>query len=87
MQKRGRGDSRWHEVARLLKECRAMLVSGVGENPKAIVTSCGSGVVEMKGLIDEGLEGIYENKPIRSIAKPDAFRCGSGCKGNAQGCA
>ena len=36
--------------------------------------------------IDEGLEGVYNNKVIRSIAKPDAFKCGSGCKGDAQGC-
>ncbi|WP_319505300.1 hypothetical protein [Bacteroides graminisolvens] len=41
----------------------------------------------MTGMIDEGLDGIYNNLPIRSIKKADAFRCGSGCSGNAQGCA
>jgi nitrogen fixation protein NifB len=73
-------------VARDLKDCRAILVSGVGENPKAMLKGCGIHVVEMTGLIDEGLEGVYNDKVIRSIAKPDAFKCGSSCKGNAQGC-
>ncbi len=82
----GGSDSRWIDLARTLKDCRAILISGVGENPKAMLRDCGIQVVEMTGLIDEGLEGIYNDKPIRSIAKPDAFRCGSNCKGNAQGC-
>lgn len=83
----GLGDQRWVDMARSLKDCRAILVAGVGENPKTILNSCNVHVIEMTGLIDEGLEGVYNNKPIRSIAKPDAFKCGSGCKGNAQGCA
>jgi len=83
---KGGSDERWLNLARMLKDCRAILVSGVGENPKAMLKGCGIHVVEMTGLIDEGLEGVYNNKVIRSIAKPDAFKCGSGCKGNAQGC-
>ncbi len=83
----GLGDSRWLEMARLLSDCRGILVSGVGENPKTILNSCGVRVVEMTGLIDEGLDGVFNNKPIRSIAKADAFKCGTACKGNAQGCA
>jgi len=83
---KGSGDERWLNMARMLKDCRALLVSGVGENPKAMLNGCGIHVVEMTGLIDEGLEGIYNNKVIRSIAKPDAFKCGSGCKGSAKGC-
>jgi nitrogen fixation protein NifB len=84
----GTGDQRWVDMARLLKDCRALLVSGVGETPKSILKSCNVHVIEMTGLIDEGLEGVYSNRVIRSIAKPDAFKCGgSSCKGNAQGCA
>lgn len=86
MPPKGSGDERWLNMARMLKDCRAILVSGVGENPKAMLKGCGIHVIEMTGLIDEGLEGVYNNKVIRSIAKPDAFKCGSSCKGNAQGC-
>ena len=83
---KGKGDERWLNMARDLKDCRAILVSGVGENPKAMLKGCGMHVVEMTGLIDEGLEGVYNNKVIRSIAKPDAFKCGTSCKGEAKGC-
>ena len=86
MPPKGKGDERWLDMARALKDCRAILVSGVGENPKAMLKGCGIHVVEMTGLIDEGLEGIYNNKVIRSIAKPDAFKCGTSCKGEAKGC-
>ncbi len=61
-------------------------MSGVGQKPLDILKHRGINVVEMTGLIDEGLDGIYNNTVIRSIAKRDAFRCGSNCKGNAQGC-
>ena len=83
---KGKGDERWLNLAKLLKDCRAILISGVGENPKAMLKGCGLHVVEMTGLIDEGLEGVYNDRVIRSIAKPDAFKCGTACKGNAQGC-
>ena len=86
MPAKGSGDERWLNMARDLKDCRAILVSGVGENPKAMLKGCGIHVVEMTGLIDEGLEGVYNNKVIRSIAKPDAFKCGTSCKGEAKGC-
>ena len=85
--KHGSGDQRWVDLARSLQDCRALLVSGVGETPKSMLKSCGLHVIEMTGLIDEGLEGVYNNRVIRSIAKPDAFKCGSSCKGTAQGCA
>jgi len=82
----GGGENRWHTLAALLGDCRALLVSGVGETPKRILSERHVHVIEMTGLIDEGLEGVYMNRVIRSIAKPDAFTCGSSCKGNAQGC-
>ncbi len=87
MPDKGGGDQRWIDVARLLIDCRALLVGGVGDNPASILKECGIKVVQMTGMIDEGLDGIYNNLPIRSIKKADAFRCGSECKGNAQGCA
>jgi len=85
--KPGGGDQRWVDLARLLKDCRAILVSGCGETPKSMLTATKVHVVEMTGLIDEGLDGIYQNRVIRSMAKPDAFKCGSNCKGTATGCA
>ncbi len=83
---RGLGDIRWEMLSKMLSDCRALLVSGVGEKPLRVLKGSGLNVVEMTGLIDEGLDGIYSNRVIKSIAKRDAFKCGSNCKGNAMGC-
>jgi nitrogen fixation protein NifB len=83
----GTGDFRWIRLADTLKDCRALLVSGVGGNPLNILQHSGIRVIQMTGLIDEGLEAVFHNKPIKSIKKADSFKCGDACRGNAQGCA
>ncbi|MFI3331231.1 MAG: radical SAM protein [Rikenellaceae bacterium] len=82
----GLGDERWARLATLLSDCRAILVSGIGPKPSKILKDGRVHVVEMTGLIDDGLEGIYTSKVIKSIAKQDAFKCGSRCRGTANGC-
>jgi len=86
MPKPGGGDERWVDVARLLKDCRSILVSGAGPNPECILKECGLKVIQMTGLIDEGLDGVFNNRTIRSVSKPDAFKCGSSCRGSGTGC-
>jgi nitrogen fixation protein NifB len=83
----GSGDARWAQLGTLLQDCRALLVSGVGGKPTRILQSTGIRVIQMTGLIDEGLEAIYNGKTIRTVKKVDAFRCGESCKGTASGCA
>jgi nitrogen fixation protein NifB len=83
----GAGDFRWIGLANSLKDCRAILVSGVGGNPSTILQNSGIRVIQMTGLIDEGLEAIYNNKPLKTVKKADSFKCGDTCRGNAQGCA
>jgi len=83
----GSGDQRWAILTRTLSDCRALLTSGVGNNPLNILQQSGIRIIQMTGLIDEGLEAIFNNKPLRTVNKADMFKCGSSCKGNAQGCA
>jgi nitrogen fixation protein NifB len=83
----GSGEVRWLELARKLQDCRAILVSGVGPNPEEILNNTGVQVIQMTGHIDEGLEGVYQGKPIRSVSKSELFKCGGSCKGNSKGCA
>ncbi|HON51850.1 MAG TPA: NifB/NifX family molybdenum-iron cluster-binding protein [Bacteroidales bacterium] len=70
-----------------MKDCRALLVSGVGPNPLHLLEMSGLRVIQMTGLIDEGLEAVYLNKQIRTVKKADSFKCGDSCKGTATGCA
>jgi nitrogen fixation protein NifB len=83
----GTGDFRWINMANSLKDCRAILVSGVGEKPAGILQRSGIRVIQMTGLIDEGLEAVFNGKQIKTVKKADAFKCGETCRGNAQGCA
>ena len=83
----GLGDHRWLNLANSLRDCRAILVAGVGGNPTAILETSGIRVIQMTGMIDEGLEAVYNGKVIKTVKKADAFKCGDSCRGNAKGCA
>ena len=83
----GGGDFRWMELASKLNDCRAILAGGAGPSPLNILQNSGIRVVQMTGLIDEGLEAVFNGKQIKTIKKADQFMCGDTCKGNAQGCA
>ena len=80
----GNGDARWTEMADLTKDCRALLVSGVGPKPTRILESSGLKVVVMEGLIDEALSQIYDGKEIRSPIRKT--KCGEACTGSGNGC-
>jgi nitrogen fixation protein NifB len=67
----GNGDFRWINLANSLNDCRAILVSGVGENPAGILHRSGIRVIQMTGLIDEGLEAVYNGKAIKTVKKAD----------------
>jgi nitrogen fixation protein NifB len=83
----GCGELRWKQLGELLNDCRALLVSGVGESPTRILQSSGIRVIQMTGLIEEGLDAVYNSKQIRTVKKADAFKCGESCRGTATGCA
>lgn len=83
----GSGDFRWINLANTLKDCRALLVAGIGGNPLNILQHGGIRVIQMTGLIDDGLEAVFNGKQIKAVKKADAFKCGDACRGNAQGCA
>ncbi len=87
MPEAGGGNFRWMEMASLLKDCRALLAGGAGPNPLNILQDSGIRVIQMTGLIDEGLDAVYQGKMIRTVRKADQFKCGDICRGNAQGCA
>jgi nitrogen fixation protein NifB len=84
----GGGEERWKELAELLKDCRAFLVSAAGRMPFGVLTQAGIKVIEMEGLIEEGLQAVYANQPIPAAMKRRFTSCGAGhsCKGSGMGC-
>ncbi len=83
----GGGDSRWVSLSKILHDCRAVMVGSAGQKPTKILESRGIKVIQMTGLIDEGLNHVYKGKELKTMKKQDSFSCGQGCNGNAQGCA
>lgn len=71
----GGGPERWKKLAALLADCRAVLVSSVGESPREILTRSGVKVVEMDGPIEEGLEAVYSGKDFSRLKPVGAKGC------------
>ena len=84
----GGGDARWAELAGTLKDCRALLVNAAGPTPMKTLTRHGLRVIEMEGLIDEGLRAVFASQPIPAAMKRRFTGCGAGisCKGTCTGC-
>jgi nitrogen fixation protein NifB len=84
----GGGDARWAELATILKDCRALLVNAAGPTPMKVLTQQGLKVIEMEGLIDEGLRSVFADKPVPAAMKRRFISCGAGvtCKGTGNGC-
>ncbi len=82
----GTGNARWETLGKMLDDCRALLVGGIGPSPSAIIGRSGIRIIEMTGLIDEGLDAVYKGKELRTVKKADVFKCGASCSGKATGC-
>jgi nitrogen fixation protein NifB len=84
----GSGDARWAVLADSLKDCRALLVNAAGPTPMKVLSQHGLNVIEMEGLIDEGLRAVFADQPIPAGMKRRFTSCGAGitCKGNGTGC-
>jgi len=86
--KPGGGDARWAALADSLQDCRALLVNAAGPTPAKVLTQHGLRVIEMEGLIEEGLRSVCAGQPIPAAMKRRFTGCGAGisCKGTGAGC-
>ncbi len=83
----GGGDARWRKLAGSIRDCHTILVSGIGSAPRAILEQAGLRVIEMAGLISDGIQSVQRTGSVpgymRRVIKP----CGSDCQGSGMGCA
>jgi nitrogen fixation protein NifB len=82
----GSGIKRWLDLADLLSDCRALLTTGVGSAPRRVLTGKGIEIVEMEGMIEEGLASVYGGNPIPPSLRRSFKGCGTGCAGGGGGC-
>ncbi len=82
----GSGDDRWLQLAKTLKDCRALLVSGIGENPKKILVESGIQVYEIEGLIEDAVGRFFSGENINHLIKRETTGCKAACSGTGEGC-
>lgn len=83
----GTGAQRWLALASILKDCRAVLVAGVGERPREILSDAGILPVEMSGFIETGLEAIFGGGQVNALrGRRTGCAKGGGCGGEGSGC-
>ncbi len=81
----GQGDARWQKLLEILSDCRAVLVSDVGERPKRILEQGGIKVYAAEGMIEDTVDAILKGKPIKNPVTT-LKECGHNCEGNGLGC-
>jgi nitrogen fixation protein NifB len=83
----GGGGDRWWALAETLKDCRAVLVSGIGDTPQAILSEAGVEPVVMHGFIDMALTAIYGGGDLSALKGRRAGVAGGCCnKKSGEGC-
>ena len=87
--KRGCGPKRWLHLARMLGDCRAILVSGIGDTPGKVLSKYGVQPYVMNGFIEMGLDAAFnENEAGLTAMKAREVTCTSkvDCAGSGGGC-
>ena len=72
----GGGENRWAALGETLKDCRALLVTAAGPTPQKALGATGLKIIEMEGVIDEGLKAVFANQPIPASLKRRFNGCG-----------
>ena len=83
---RGGGVQRWQALADALTDCSTLLVSGVGETPRKVLTAAGIEILEIEGLIDEAVRALFAGEDLNHMVKRTLTACGAACSGSATGC-
>lgn len=82
----GGGNQRWMDLAALLSDCQAILVARAGRSPRELLHKTGIKVVEMQGLIKEGLRVIFGAEQMPASLKPLPCDCASSKLNKGGGC-
>lgn len=86
MPPKGGGDQRWKQVADILSDCQALLVSGVGDNPRKTLSLSGINVYQIEGLIDDAVQEAFQGSDLRHMIRRAVSGSGMGCSGSGGGC-
>ncbi len=82
----GGGLERWQQLAQRLSDCRMLLTSGAGENPRKVLADSGVVVGLCEGLIEEAVRRVYAGESLSAMAVRKPRACGLSCGGDMLGC-
>ena len=83
----GGGGKRWTDLAETLSDCRAVLVSGVGDTPRIMLEEHGIEVAEITGFIEQGLMAAFRTGNLDALKIKSGGGCAAGgCTGSGEGC-
>jgi nitrogen fixation protein NifB len=83
----GGGATRWHELAELLRDCKAVFTSAVGQTPRRILEQHGIRVVEAVGVASDAIAAWNATGQVPRGMQKLFQGCGKGCVGPGTGCA
>lgn len=81
----GCGPKRWEQLASVLKDCRAVLASAMGEQPRMSLEKTGLKAYVCSGFIDEALNTVLHNGDM-GVYKARKAGIGGSCSGTGLGC-
>ncbi len=84
----GAGPKRWEELAKVLSDCRAVLVAAFGETPRKVLTAAGVLPYECSGFLETALAEVYgagDLSRLKSRKKGLGKACCGG-GGGGEGC-
>jgi len=82
----GGGAERWKRLSEVIGDCRALLVSGIGANPKNVLTKNGIEIYEVEGVIEETVRAVFQGTGLNPFLKRRMTVCGAECGGMGMGC-
>ena len=82
----GQGIKRWEKLAETINDCRALLVHGIGNNPREVISKKGIDILELDGMIDEAVEAVFEGHSMNYMIRRDIEVCNRPCEGAIMGC-
>jgi nitrogen fixation protein NifB len=82
----GGGATRWYELAELLRDCKAVFTSAVGQTPRRILEQHGIRVVEAVGVASDAIAAWNATGQVPRGMQKLFQGCGRGCAGPGTGC-
>jgi nitrogen fixation protein NifB len=73
--KPGGGTQRWEDLSNMLRDCRALMVTGLGDSPRRILNQKKIDILELDGTIIEAAEAVFEGHSRDFMLQRDVKAC------------